>query len=75
MVFNLSTDDLHHDLFRNAGWKFFLLFICTGGLGSIALWFLFPDTNGIPLEEVAAVFGVSSRSDVWGTRILICLGP
>ena len=43
--------------FANIGWKFYLAFIIPGTLGSIIMWFFFPDTLGLPLEEVAAIFG------------------
>jgi hypothetical protein len=31
------------------------IIICT--LGSVAFWFLLPETKGIPLEEMAKIFG------------------
>lgn len=31
--------------------------IIPGSLGALAMWFLFPDTKGRPLEEIAAIFG------------------
>lgn len=43
--------------FEKVGWKFYLAFIIPGSLGGILMWFVFPDTNGVPLEEVAAIFG------------------
>lgn len=43
--------------FETIGWKFYLCFIIPGTLGGIAIWLWFPDTNGLPLEEVAAIFG------------------
>jgi len=43
--------------FEKIGWKFYLCFIIPGTLGAIAMWIWFPDTNGLPLEEVAAIFG------------------
>ncbi|KAL2406535.1 MFS-type transporter criB [Exophiala dermatitidis] len=43
--------------FENIGWKFYLAFIIPGTIGAIAMWIWFPDTNGLPLEEVAAIFG------------------
>ncbi|KIX98805.1 uncharacterized protein Z520_05266 [Fonsecaea multimorphosa CBS 102226] len=43
--------------FETIGWKFYLCFIIPGTLGAIAMWIWFPDTNGLPLEEVAAIFG------------------
>lgn len=43
--------------FANIGWKFYLAFIVPGAVGSVIMWFFFPDTLGLPLEEVAAIFG------------------
>lgn len=43
--------------FNTIGWKFYLCFIIPGTIGGIAMWIWFPDTNGLPLEEVAAIFG------------------
>ncbi|RVX73875.1 hypothetical protein B0A52_02765 [Exophiala mesophila] len=43
--------------FQNIGWYFYLFFIIPGTIGSIIMWFFFPDTLGLPLEEVAAIFG------------------
>ncbi|SMQ53932.1 unnamed protein product [Zymoseptoria tritici ST99CH_3D7] len=43
--------------FENIGWKFYLAFIIPGTIGSVIIWFWFPDTKGKPLEEVAAIFG------------------
>lgn len=44
------------------------MFIVTAGLGAVYSWFFYLDTNGLPLEEVATVFGVS-------LTILIMLRP
>lgn len=44
---------------RRIGWKFYLCFIIPGILSAIGIWLFFPDTWGLPLEEVAAIFGVS----------------
>lgn len=38
-------------------WSFCLVFIVPGVFGAIAIWFYWPDTKGLPLEEVAAVVG------------------
>jgi hypothetical protein len=43
--------------FENIGWKFYLAFIIPGTIGSVIMWFFFPNTLGLPLEEVAAIFG------------------
>lgn len=43
--------------FANIGWRFYLVFIIVSGLGTIAAFFLLPETKGIPLEEMARIFG------------------
>ncbi|EXJ61031.1 hypothetical protein A1O7_05184 [Cladophialophora yegresii CBS 114405] len=43
--------------FTNIGWKFYLCFIIPTAMFGIALWFFLPDTLGVPLEEVARIFG------------------
>ncbi|KAK6374026.1 hypothetical protein LTS17_007996 [Exophiala oligosperma] len=43
--------------FKNIGWKFYLCFIIPSTIGALVIWFWFPDTNGLPLEEIAAIFG------------------
>lgn len=43
--------------FANIGWHFYLLFICITFVGSIVFYFILPETRGIPLEEIAKIFG------------------
>lgn len=43
--------------FLQIGWKFYLPFIIPGTIGAIVMIMYFPDTKGLPLEEVAALFG------------------
>ncbi|KIW88139.1 uncharacterized protein Z519_11250 [Cladophialophora bantiana CBS 173.52] len=55
--------------FAAVGWKFFLLFICVSVVGWIWLYFQFPETKGVPLEEMADLFGdkkevVVHRADI-----------
>jgi len=33
------------------------VFIIPGTVGGIIMWIWFPNTNGLPLEEIAAIFG------------------
>ncbi|KAK7883526.1 hypothetical protein LTR67_011102 [Exophiala xenobiotica] len=47
--------------FANIHWRFYLCFIIPGCLSAVMIWFWFPDTLGIPLEEVAAMFGDESE--------------
>lgn len=43
--------------FLKVGWKFYLAFIIPGTIGAIVMIICFPDTKGLPLEEVATLFG------------------
>jgi hypothetical protein len=43
--------------FLKVGWKFYLAFIIPGTIGAVIMIMFFPDTKGLPLEEVAALFG------------------
>jgi len=43
--------------FANIGWRFFLVFISVLVVGIIVMCFVLPETRGLPLEEVAALFG------------------
>lgn len=43
--------------FQNIGWRFYLLFICISTVGGIVFYFVLPETKGIPLEEIAKIFG------------------
>nr|OQO28618.1 hypothetical protein B0A51_03335 [Rachicladosporium sp. CCFEE 5018] len=43
--------------FQNITWKFYLCFIIPGSIMAGVIFFTFPDTWGVPLEEVAAMFG------------------
>lgn len=45
---------------RRIGWKFYLCFIFPALAMALYILFYAPDTNGVPLEEIAALFGVSS---------------
>ncbi|OQV02402.1 hypothetical protein CLAIMM_07606 [Cladophialophora immunda] len=55
--------------FANIGWKFFLVFIIISGLGGIAAFLLLPETKGVPLEEIAAVFGDTEEVMVYSEDI------
>ena len=50
--------------FANIGWKFYLAFIIPAYLFAIVAWFFYPNTKGLALEEIAAIFGDEVRTDV-----------
>jgi len=57
--------------FANIGWRFYLVFIIVSGLGGIGSYFLLPETKGIPLEEMAKIFGDTEDVVVWSKDLRI----
>jgi MFS family permease len=57
--------------FLKIGWKFYLCFIIPGTIGGICMLLLWPDTNGLPLEEIAAIFGDSDEVAIYQAEIEI----
>lgn len=55
--------------FVTIGWKFYLVFIIPGTMGGLIIYFFFPDTKGLPLEEVAALFGDEDEIAVYQREI------
>lgn len=55
--------------FANIGWKFFLIFIILSGIGTVVCYFFIPETKGIPLEEMAALFGDTDDIAVFSADI------
>ncbi|EXJ91724.1 hypothetical protein A1O3_00274 [Capronia epimyces CBS 606.96] len=39
------------------GWKYFLPLICVSFVGVVSIFWFYPDTRRLPLEEVAKIFG------------------
>ena len=56
-VMNIMWLQVAPTAFATIGWKFYLCFIIPGTVWALIIWFCFPDTKGMPLEEVAAIFG------------------
>jgi sugar porter (SP) family MFS transporter len=57
--------------FERVGWRFYLALIIPGTIGTIIMWIYFPDTKGLPLEEVAAIFGDADEVAVYQREIEI----
>jgi hypothetical protein len=51
--------------FANIGWRFYLVFIIGCFVGGIVFLFFWPDTRGLPLEEIAAIFGDADEVAVY----------
>ena len=53
------------------GWKYYLVFISVLVVGSVWSWFNLPETKGIPLEEVAGLFGDDGEVVVHATDLRV----
>lgn len=47
--------------FSHIGWKFYLCFVIPGSICGLIIWIFFPETRGVPLESIAAIFGDSAE--------------
>lgn len=56
---------------RTVGWKFYLAFIIPGTIGGIIMFIFFPDTKGLPLEEIAAIFGDADEVAIYQRDIQV----
>ena len=54
--------------FESIGYKFYMVFFIPGFICTAILWFLYPETLGLPLEEVAKIFG--DHEEHFGGRAL-----
>jgi MFS family permease len=57
--------------FERVHWRFYLALIIPGTIGCVFMWIYFPDTKGLPLEEVAAIFGDADEVAVYQREIEI----
>jgi MFS family permease len=57
--------------FETITWKFYLVFIILGIFGGILFIFFWPDTRGLPLEEIAAIFGDADEVAIYQRDIEI----
>jgi MFS family permease len=55
--------------FKNISWRFYLCFIIPAYLFAIVCWFFYPNTKGLALEEIAALFGDDVQQDVYPSTI------
>lgn len=56
-VINIVWLQVAPTAFKNIGWKFYLCFIVPGTVMALIILYWFPNTKGMPLEEIAALFG------------------
>ncbi|CAJ0553174.1 Ff.00g116860.m01.CDS01 [Fusarium sp. VM40] len=49
---------------NNIGWKFYMIFVAITMASTIAIWFTFPETQNLPLEEINTLFGEKVEIDL-----------
>lgn len=50
--------------FANIGWKYYLVFVVTSFILIVCMWIWWPETKGLSLEEISALFGDEVAVDV-----------
>jgi len=50
--------------FGNIGWKYYLVFAVLTAIVIVLIWFYFPETKGLSLEEMNALFGEDVAVDI-----------
>jgi hypothetical protein len=49
---------------EHIAWKYFLIFIITDAIFIVVVWWVYPETVGKTLEEIAALFGDEVAVDI-----------
>ncbi|KAF1994573.1 general substrate transporter [Amniculicola lignicola CBS 123094] len=57
VLINILFNQVSPIAFADVGYKYYSLFICTNLVGAITVFFIFPETKGKTLEEIALIFG------------------
>lgn len=52
--------------FTTIGWKYYIIFIILPLIGAATMYFLFPETKGLTLEEIGKRFGDNVAVDLSG---------
>jgi sugar porter (SP) family MFS transporter len=60
-AFNVCLSEVSPIAMNAIGWKFYIVFIVLNTLDGAAIYALFPETKGLTLEEMSAVFGDSTE--------------
>lgn len=57
VLINIVFNQVSPIAFSEVGYKYYSLFICTNLIGAVVVFFIFPETKGKTLEEIAHIFG------------------
>lgn len=57
VLINIIFNQVSPIAFSEVGYKYYSLFICTNLVGAVVVFFIFPETKGKTLEEIAHIFG------------------
>ena len=52
-IFNGFTNPI---ALANLGWKYYIVFLCLLALWTVVIWYGYPETKGLSLEEISTVF-------------------
>jgi len=63
--------ELEPTAFATIGWRYFLVFVCISPFSAAIIYFTFPNTLRLPLEEVAKLFGDTDLVAVYQANIHI----
>ncbi|OCL08881.1 MFS transporter [Glonium stellatum] len=66
---NLTYLQVTATAFANIGWRFFLVFIAISSVGLVWIYLYIPETKGVPLEEIAALFGDPDEVAIFSENI------
>jgi MFS family permease len=52
------------EAFTNIGWKYYIIFAVLTAMMAVAIWVYWPETKGLSLEEINAIFGDQVAVDI-----------
>ncbi|OQV07616.1 hypothetical protein CLAIMM_12021 [Cladophialophora immunda] len=64
-LFNIIWTEAAPTAFANIKWGYYLIFIVLNAASVVVIWLYFPNTRGLALEEVGALFGDGDRIAVY----------
>ncbi|OAG36795.1 hypothetical protein AYO21_08968 [Fonsecaea monophora] len=64
-LFNIIWTEAAPTAFANIKWGYYIVFIVLNAISVVVIWLFFPNTRGLALEEVGAIFGDGDRIAVY----------